>query len=114
MARHYYRTNVPLPAMIIWWVFLGVCVLMYSCYDALFKAPERNAQEQAQQQWDRDHFNGWRLEQTYPSSDDIQHGLFFDKLNKVKCTDRGFPGYPPCPAQQFYIGGKPQSAAPTK
>jgi hypothetical protein len=110
MAKHYYRTNVPLPIMIIWWVLLGICVLLYMGYDALFKAPERNAQEQRQEQWDRDHFNGWRLEQSYPTDSDVQHGLFFDKLGKLRCTVKGYPGYPACPAQQYYVDGKPQSA----
>jgi hypothetical protein len=36
MARHYYRTNVPLPIMIIWWVFLGVCdvIIMVGAFEA--------------------------------------------------------------------------------
>jgi hypothetical protein len=110
MAKHYYRTNVPLPIMIIWWVFIGICVLLYSGYDALFKAPERHEQEQRQEQWDKDHFNGWRLEQrSYASDDDIRHGLLFDKFDKVECTAKGYPGYPTCPSQQFYVDGKPQS-----
>jgi len=96
--------------MLIWWVFLGICVLCYSCYDAVFNAPTRRAQEQAQAQWDRDHFNGWRLEQTYPTSDEIMHGLFHDKLDKKTCTTKGYPGYPACPAQQYFVNGTPQSA----
>lgn len=113
MAKHYYRTNVPLPVMIVWWVFLGICMLVYGAYDALFQAPERHAQEHAQAQWDRDHFNGWRLEQQYPTDADIQHGLFFDNLNKERCTVKAYPGYPACPAQQYYVDGKPQSAPAT-
>jgi hypothetical protein len=109
MARHYYRTNVPLPVMIIWWVFLGICFLVYGAYDAVFQAPERRARQQAQAQWDRDHFNGWRLEQSY----DPEHGIFYDKLDKKTCTIKGYPGYPPCPAQQYFVEGRPQSA-PTK
>jgi hypothetical protein len=64
---------------------------MYSCYDAVFKAPTRRAEQQAQQQWDRDHFNGWRLVQTYPSDDDIKHGLFYDKLDKKPMHNEGIP-----------------------
>ena len=113
MARHYYRTNIPFPIMLIWWVFLGICALVYGCYDVLFQAPERHAREQAQAQWDRDHFNGWRLEQSYPSDDDIQRGLFYDKLEKQRCTTKGYPGYPACPAQAYYVDGKAQTTGPT-
>ena len=103
MARHYYRTNVPLPVMIAWWVFLGICVLCYSCYDAVVNGPKKRAQAQ----WDRDHFNGWRLEQSY----DKEHGLLYDRLNKETCTAKGFPGYPVCPAQQYFVDGRPRSEA---
>jgi hypothetical protein len=95
--------------MLIWWAFLGICVLVYGCYDALFQAPERHAREQAQEQWDRDHFNGWPLEQSY----DTQHGLFYDKLDKQACTAKGYPGYPACLTQTYYVDGKPQVAGPT-
>ena len=105
MARHYYRTNVPLGVMIIKWVGLGILVLGYMAYDACFKAPEREAQRTAQEQWDRLHFNGWRLEkQTYDSN----HGLYYDYLNKETCTSLGYPGYPACPAQQYFVNGMPQ------
>jgi hypothetical protein len=53
MARHYYRTNVPLPIMIVWWVFLGACALIFMIYDAVFKAPERKERAEAQAQWER-------------------------------------------------------------
>jgi hypothetical protein len=83
---------------------------VYGCYDALFKAPERNAQIRAQRQWDQEHFNGWRLErQSYASEDDIRHGLFYDKLELQTCTAAEYPGYPACPAQAFYVDGKPQA-----
>jgi len=112
VARHYYRTNIPLPAMLLWWVFLGICFLVYGCYDLVFQAPGRHAREQAQAQWDRDHFSGWRLSQNYPSDDDVQHGLYFDGLEKKTCTTKGYPGYPDCPYQQYYIDGKPQATGP--
>jgi hypothetical protein len=104
MARHYYWTNVPLPVMILWWIFLGICIVCYSCYNALVNGPK----EKAQAQWDRDHFNGWRLEKSY----DDAHGLMFDKLDKKTCTTKAYPGYEPCPAQQYFGDGKPQSAPP--
>jgi hypothetical protein len=105
MARHYYRTNVPLPVMILWWGFLGVCFVIFMIYDAIFKAPERRAQAEAQTTWDRQHFNGWKLEQKYPSQGDIEHGLFFDRYDGKTCTTKGYPGYDPCPAQQYYSNG---------
>lgn len=100
MARHYYRTNVPLPIMIVWWVFLGVCVLCYGCYDALVNGPTRRAQAR----WDRDHYTGWRLEEGY----DKEHGIFYDKLDKQSCTIKDYPGYPACPPQQYFVNGVPQ------
>jgi hypothetical protein len=100
MARHYYRTNVPLPIMVLWWGFLGVCVVIFSIYNAIVNGPK----EKAQMQWDRDHFNGWRLEKGY----DDQHGLLYDKLDKKTCSTKGYPGYDPCPAQQYFADGKPQ------
>ena len=105
MARHYYRTNVPLPIMIIWWVFLGICVVIYGAYDAIFKAPERRAQAEAQATWERQHYNGWQLEQKYPTQSDIEHGIFYDRYDRKSCTTKGYPGYDPCPAQQYYVNG---------
>lgn len=106
MARHYYRTNVPLPVMILKWIAVGVFGLCFFAYDSCFNAPKREAERQAQAQWDRERFNGWRLtKQTY----DTQHGLFFDELNKHTCTTLGYPGYPACPAQRYYANGQPQS-----
>lgn len=90
--------------MIIWWVFLGVCALIYGCYDAVFKAPERNATRAAQQKWERDHFNGWRL---HEYSYDTGHGLLMDELNKETCSATGYPGYPACPMQQYFVNGLP-------
>ena len=107
MARHYYRTNVPLPIMIVWWGFLGVCVVIFMIYDALFKAPERKAQAEAQMQWERQHFNGWRLEQKYPLESDIEHGIFHDRLDQKSCTTKGYPGYDKCPPQMYYVNGAP-------
>jgi hypothetical protein len=107
MARHYYRTNVPLGVMFIKWIGLGILVLGYMAYDACFKAPQRETQRVAQAQWDRQHFNGLRLEkQAY----DTEHGLYFDKLNKETCTTVGYPGYPACPVQQYFVNGSPQAA----
>ena len=105
MARHYYRTNVPLPIMIIWWVFLGICFVVFMIYDAIFKAPERKAQVEAQVLWERQHFNGWKLEQKYPSQSDIEHGIFFDRYDQKTCTTKSYPGYDPCPTQQYYSNG---------
>jgi hypothetical protein len=85
--------------MIVWWVFLGVCVVLYTAYNAIVNGPK----ERAQKQWDHDHFNGWRLEQSY----DTEHGLLYDKLDKLTCTTKGYPGYPPCPGQQYFVDGKP-------
>jgi hypothetical protein len=109
MRRHYYRTNVPLPAMILWWIFLGVCVVIFSIYDSCAHGPVRDAQAQ----WDREHFTGWRLEQDY----DKEHGLFYDKVGRQTCTTKGYPGYPACPVQQYFVNGQPQASpitAPVK
>ena len=110
MARHYYRTNVPLPIMIIWWCFLGVCVVLFSIYDAVFKAPERKAQAEAQATWERQHYNGWKLEQKYPTHNEIERGIFFDRYDQKTCTTKGYPGYEPCPPQQHYSNGVPSLA----
>lgn len=107
MARHYYRTNVPLPIVILWWGFLGVCFILYMIYDATFKGPERKAQAEAQAAWERQHYNGWKLEQKYPSQSDIEHGIFHDRYDDKYCTTRSYPGYEPCPAQQYYVNGVP-------
>jgi hypothetical protein len=107
MARHYYRTNVPLPVMILWWGFLGVCVVIFMIYDAIFKAPERKSRAEAQATWERQHYNGWKLEQKYPSQSDLEHGIFYDRYDQKSCTTRGYPGYDACPPQQYYIDGIP-------
>jgi hypothetical protein len=97
--------------MIVWWVFLGACVVVYGLYHAVVYGPEEKARAQAQAQWDRQHFNGWRLEKSY----DDEHGILFDKLDKKKCTAKGYPGYDPCPSQQYFVDGTPQEppAEPT-
>ena len=110
MARHYYRTNIPFGAQLLWWGFCGICILVYGCYNALFIAPEQDAKVQAQRQWDRNRFNGWRLERSsYATDDDIRHGLFYDKLELKTCTTMAFPGYPACPAQAYFLEGTPQT-----
>lgn len=109
MPRHYYRTNVPLPVMILWWGFLGVCAVIFMIYNAIFKAPEQRAQAQAQKTWERQHFNGWRIEQKYPAESDIEHRIFYDRLEQKSCTDKGYPGYDPCPVQLYYVNGAPSS-----
>jgi hypothetical protein len=109
MARHYYRTNVPLPVMILWWGFLGVCVVILMAYNAIFKAPEQRAQAEAQRTWERQHLNGWRLEQKYPGQSDIEHGIFFDRMEQKSCTTKGYPGYDSCPGQLYYVNGAPSS-----
>jgi hypothetical protein len=89
--------------MIIWWVFLGVCVLVYGCYDAVVNGPTRRAQAQ----WERNHFTGWRLEAI---SYETEHGMYYDNLNNhERCTTRSYPGYPACPAQQYLVNGQPQA-----
>jgi hypothetical protein len=95
--------------MIVWWGFLGVCVIVFAIYDAIFKAPEQRAQAEAQRIWERQHFNGWRLEQKYPSDSDIEHGIFYDRLEQKSCTDKGYPGYDSCAAQLYYVNGAASS-----
>ncbi len=95
--------------MIIWWVFLGICFVVFMIYEAVFKAPQRKAQAEAQATWERQNFNGWKLVQKYPSQSDIEHGLFYDRYDQKKCTTRGYPGYDPCPAQQYYSNGVPST-----
>jgi hypothetical protein len=100
MARHYYRTNVPLPIMFLKWIGMGILVAIALLYDTCANGPKREAQAR----WDREHFNGWRLEaQTY----ETEHGLYYDKLKQETCTMKGYPGYPTCPAQQYFVDGKP-------
>jgi len=93
--------------MILWWGFLGVCGIIFLAYDAVFKAPERKAQAEAQRTWERQHFNGWRLEQKYPSQSDIEHGILYDRMELKSCTTKGYPGYDQCAAQQYYSSGVP-------
>jgi hypothetical protein len=109
MARHYYRTNVPLSAMIVWWGFLAVCIIIFAAYNAIVKEPERRAQAEAQRTWERQHFNGWKLEQKHPAQSDIEHGIFYDRMEQKSCTTKGYPGNPPCPTQLYYVNGVPGS-----
>ena len=92
--------------MILWGVLLGACAVIFMIY-AIFKAPERRAQAEAQATWERQHYNGWKLEQNYPTHSDIEHGIFFDRYDQKTCTTRGYPGYDPCPPQQYYLNGMP-------
>jgi len=96
--------------MFLKWIGLGIFFVLYLAYDACFVAPDRNARQQAQVQWDRDHYTGWRLEASY----DTAHGLYDDKLTKQTCSTIGYPGYPACPAQQYYSNGRPASQVPNR
>src|SRR5215469_2571257 len=55
-------------------------VFMGPSLASIFKAPARNARAEAQATWERQHFNRWKLEQTYPSQSDIEHGIFFRNI----------------------------------
>jgi hypothetical protein len=89
--------------MIIKWVGLGILGLCFLAYDSFVNGPKRHAQVQ----WDHEHFNGWRLQkETY----DTEHGLYRDNLNKETCTTVGYPGYPACPIQAYFVDGSPQAA----
>jgi hypothetical protein len=74
--------------MIVWWVFLGGCVLVFTAYDAIVNGSQKKGTGTMGQR----HFNGWRLEQS----------------DKKTCTTKGYPGYPNCPPQQYFVDGKPQ------
>jgi len=112
MARHYYRTNVPLPIMFLKWIAIGIFGGLFLLYDACFEKPARDARREAQVHWDRQHFNGWRLEKV---SYDSQHGLYYDLLHeREECSTLGYPGYPPCPPQQYYANGVVTSGPITK
>lgn len=87
--------------MFLKWIGLGILVVIYFAYDSCVNGPKRHAQEQ----WDREHYTGWRLEKAH----DDQHGLYYDRLSKETCTTKGYPGYPACSAQQYYVDGQPQS-----
>lgn len=93
--------------MFLKWIGLGILFVVFYLYDACFVKPGRDAREQAQKEWDRQHFNGWRLDAvTY----DTEHGLYYDKLNdNQECTTVGYPGYPACPPQTYYVNGQPTS-----
>jgi hypothetical protein len=104
MARHYYRTNVPLPIMFLKWIGLGILAVIFLLYDTCANGPKRAAQRE----WDRQHFNGWRLESSY----DTEHGLYYDKLDGATCTTKGYPGYPACPTQRYYVNGQPSNQIP--
>jgi hypothetical protein len=93
--------------MFLKWIGIGLFFGLYFLYDACFVKPERDVRIQAQNQWDRELFNGWRLEGvTY----DTEHGLYFDNLNgRQECTTVGYPGYPACPPQQYYVNGRPST-----
>jgi hypothetical protein len=107
MAKHYYRTNVPLIFVVLKFVGIGILGGLYLLYDACFVKPGRDARIEAQKQWDRQHYNGWRLDKV---SYDTEHGLYYDQLNdRQECTTVGYPGYPICPAQRYYVNGQPSS-----
>jgi hypothetical protein len=96
--------------MFLKWIGIGILGGMYLLYDACFVKPERDARVQAQKEWDRQHFNGWRLEKL---SYETEHGLYYDALNdRQECTTVGYPGYPACPPQQYYVDGRPSTQVP--
>ena len=41
-----------------------------------------------QEEWDRKHYTGWRLETTY---DTKERGVYFDKVNKKDCRHQRLP-----------------------
>jgi hypothetical protein len=90
--------------MFLKWIGMGILVLMFFLYDTCVNGPKR----EVQRKWDRDHYTGWRLERAY----DDQHGLYNDKLDGGTCTTKGYPGYPACPAQRYYVNGVAQLSPP--
>ncbi|HSY33930.1 MAG TPA: hypothetical protein VLA42_18260 [Verrucomicrobiae bacterium] len=66
------------------------------------------AERSKRAQWEWNHYTGWRIVGLggYPSADDAAHGIWFDKKTKVDCTDKGYPGYPACAPQEYFINGK--------
>ena len=89
--------------MILKWIGMGILGVLFLLYDTCANGPKR----EAQRQWDRDHFNGWRLEK---DTSDTAHGLYYDKMNGGEaCTVVSYPGYPPCPQQRYYTNGQPSS-----
>jgi hypothetical protein len=109
MARHYYRTNVPLPVMILWWGFLGVCVVVLMAYNAIFKAPPTESTGGGAENLGASTFQWGKLEQKYPGQSDIEHGIFFDRMEQKSCTTKGYPGYDSCPGQLYFVNGAPSS-----
>jgi len=100
--------------MILKWLAIGICGGLFFLYDACFVKPDRDARLEAQRQWDRQHSNGWRLEKV---SYDTEHGLYYDLLKeREECSTLGYPGYPACPPQQYYVNGQAsrQSAGTVK
>jgi hypothetical protein len=56
----------------------------------------------AKQSWEWQHYSGDRL----IARDDTAHGIFQDKKTNKDCSTLGYPGYPACPEQAYYVNGE--------
>lgn len=88
----------PLPVIFVW-ACLVLGAVCYGGYDRVVDRPKQETMKGT-------HLSGWRLDEDYRARD----GLFYDRLEEKECTTKRYAGYPPCPAQQYFIDGTPQES----
>jgi hypothetical protein len=94
------KTCVKWLALIAGFAFVALLVFLY------IEDRHEKAQQRAIQEWNWNHYTGWRLTRDfYPSTAD--HGIWTDNKTGKDCTDKIYPGFPACPAQEHVVNGKP-------
>jgi hypothetical protein len=126
------KTFVKWSALIAGVAFVVLVVFLYT-QERHYKV-QQQAQQRAVQEWNWNHYTGWRITRDlynwrdvtgyHPPSDKprlslwcqnnqcVEHGIWEDKKTGEECTDKGYPGYPPCPAQEYVADGKPAPEPP--
>jgi hypothetical protein len=57
------------------------------------------------------HYTGWRINGDLNDSGvRLGIGVLRDKKTGVLCTTSGYPGYAPCPPQEYVVNGQPAPA----
>jgi hypothetical protein len=93
------------------WAGLVVGVALVALIIFIFVQARKESEHQGKiQEWNWNHFTGWRISRPYDDPEYVQHGIWTDNKTDKQCTDKGYPGYTACVPQEYVVNGVPSSA----
>jgi len=90
-----------------------IAIILFAALAITSFVKERRSKnaEAKRQEWEWQHYSGWRISGDLNDSGvRLGIGVLRDKKTGLLCTTSGYPGYTPCPPQEYVVNGKP---APT-